>query len=54
MAEDVRNSGNEAALRRALALIVEALDLLDAHSGPPEVTGYLDLASQRLREALSA
>jgi len=41
----------DAALKRATALMTEALDLLDAHAGPPEATAHLDLALQKVREA---
>ena len=40
----------EAAMRRALALVSEALDLLDAHGGPAEAAAHLDLALEKLRE----
>ena len=43
---------NEAALRRALALVLEAMDLLDAHDGPPEAAAHLGLARERLRQAV--
>ncbi|MBA3525822.1 MAG: hypothetical protein H0T82_02720 [Sphingomonas sp.] len=39
------------ALRRATALVTKALDLLDAHDGPPEATAHLDLALHELRRA---
>lgn len=41
----------KAAIRRASALLTEALDLLDAHGGPAEATAHLDLALQKLRES---
>ena len=47
-----KNERREVALERALALITEALDLLDAHRGPPEATAHLDLAVQKVKETL--
>ena len=41
-----------AAIQRALELTTEALDLLDAHDGPPDAAAHLDVGAQRLREAL--
>jgi hypothetical protein len=40
------------AIRRALALTSEALDLLDAHDGPPEAKALFALGCQKLRDAL--
>jgi hypothetical protein len=41
------------AVKRALALVTEAMDLLDAHVGPPDAAAHLELAQQKLREELS-
>jgi hypothetical protein len=43
----------EAAIRRALELVTEAIDLLDAHDGPPDATANLSLAQEQLRQILS-
>lgn len=40
------------ATRRAIQLISEALDLLDAVSTPPEITASLELVLAELRETL--
>lgn len=42
----------ERAVRRALALVTEALDLLDAYDGPPDAAAHLSLAQERLRQAM--
>jgi hypothetical protein len=49
-----RGTKNEAAVRRALELITEAMDVLDAHDGPPDAAAHLSLAQERLREAVGA
>lgn len=41
-----------AVLNRALALISEAMDLLDAHGSDPKASSYAALAQQQLRETL--
>lgn len=38
-------------LERPIALIVEAIDLIDAFDGPPEAAVHLELALQALRRA---
>ena len=43
-----------AAIRRALTLITEAMDLLDAHDGPPDAAAHLDLAQDRIRKFLAS
>jgi len=43
---------DEAALRRALALVMEAMDLLDAYDGPPDAAAHLSVAQERLRQAV--
>ena len=40
------------AIHRVLALVTEAMDLLDAHDGPPEVAAHLELALQGLRSSM--
>lgn len=42
------------AVRRSLKCIVFAIDLLDAHGGPPEATAHLELARQMLRDHLTS
>ena len=42
----------QAAIRRALELITEALDLLDAHGGPAQAAAHIDLGRQQLQAAL--
>ena len=39
---------NEWALRRALSLVLEAIDVLDAHGGPPDAAAHLELVRHRL------
>ena len=41
-----------AAVERALVLVTEAMDLLDAHDGPPDAAAHLSLAQERLRRAI--
>lgn len=43
---------NERALQRALALITEALDLLDAYEGPPQTAAHLSIVQEQLRQVL--
>jgi len=45
-----QNSGS--AISRAIALVTEAMDLLDAHEGPPDAAAHLALAQQLLRQAI--
>jgi hypothetical protein len=42
-----------AALKRALSLTTEALDLLDAHGGPADAAAHLDLCRNKLQEELA-
>jgi DNA-directed RNA polymerase subunit K/omega len=42
-----------AAIRRALELTTEALDLLDAHEGPPTAAAHLEMCRDKLREELA-
>ena len=46
-----RNQPNEKALRRALELVTEAMDLLDANGAAPDAAAHLALAQQDLRKA---
>ena len=48
----VRRNNDQSALQRALELVTEAMDLLDAHDGPPEVGAHLSLAQERLRQVV--
>ena len=41
-----------AAITRVLALVTEAMDIMDAHGGPPDAAAHLDLAQQALRREL--
>jgi hypothetical protein len=43
---------NDAAIKHALALVSEALDLLDAHGGPVDAAAHLNMAQARIRQAL--
>lgn len=49
-----RNQTQEKAIRRALLLLTEAMDLLDAHDGPPEAAAHLAMAQQQLRQVLAS
>ena len=40
-------------LKRALELVTEAMDLLDAHGGDPKAAAYLALGQQQLRRTLA-
>ena len=42
-----------AAIKRSLEHIIEAIDLLDAHEGPPDAAAHLELARQRLSEVMN-
>jgi hypothetical protein len=48
-----RNGMHGKAIRRALGLVTEAMDVLDAHSQAPDVSAQLALAQQRLRQLSS-
>ena len=43
----------EVAIKRALALTTEAIDLLDAHGGPAEAAAHIDLGRQKLQEEIA-
>lgn len=51
MAGDRPTELQVAAFERAVALMVEALDLLDGHGGPPDAVAHLEMALSRLRDA---
>lgn len=40
------------AIRRAMELVIAAMDLVDAHGGPADAAAHLDVALHKLREAL--
>ena len=48
------SNGAPLAQERALSLITEALDLLDAHGGSAQAAAHLDMAAQTLREDLAS
>lgn len=45
--------GRNSALTRALQYIIEAIDLIDASEGPPQVAAQLDLARHDLSSWLT-
>lgn len=47
-ARDLLSKAN--AIKRALSLTSEAMDLLDAHQSSPEAAVHLDLCRQKLQE----
>jgi hypothetical protein len=49
-AEFVNSESPESSAHRALALMVEALELLDLHGGADIAGAHLDLAIHRLRQ----
>lgn len=44
-----RNGAQRRAIRRALELVTEAMDVLDAHGAVPDAAAHLALAQQALR-----
>ncbi|MEO7503941.1 MAG: hypothetical protein ABIT69_02035 [Sphingomicrobium sp.] len=44
----------QTALRKAMALVGKAMDLLDAAEAPPQVTAHLELALAEIRAALES
>lgn len=52
MAVEESNDRQARAVHRAALLVTEAMDLLDAHGGPPEASAHLDLALVSLRQAI--
>jgi hypothetical protein len=53
MAGERDESVSAKAARRALSLITEAMDLLDAHGVDPDASAYLAIAQQRLRHTVA-
>ena len=53
MSGAVESDRPNAALRRAIGLVLEARDLIDAHGGSPEAAAMLDLALVKMRQELS-
>jgi len=53
MADGRNETKQAAAIRRALALTAEAMDVLDAHQCSPEAAVHLELGRQRLQEDFS-
>ena len=45
-----QNARSLRAIGRALKLITEAMDLLDAHGGPPDAAAHLSLAQDKLKQ----
>jgi hypothetical protein len=45
--------GGKEGIERALSLVTEALDVLDAHEGSAEAAALLELARQELKDKLS-
>jgi hypothetical protein len=52
MAGESNDARRAKAARRALSLVTEAMDLLDAHNVAPDAAAHLALAQQRLRQVL--
>jgi len=52
MAGEESDDRQTKAVYRAAMLVTEAMDLLDAHGGPPEASAHLDLALVSLRQAI--
>jgi hypothetical protein len=49
-----RTEAQTKAIRRALELVTEAMDLLDAHHAAPDPAAHLAFAQQHLRQALAS
>ena len=47
-----RSDKSEAGIKRALALVSEALDLLDAYDGPADAAAHLSMAQAQIRQAI--
>ena len=52
MASETDEGRRQAAIKRALALMTEALDLLDGYGASVEAGAHLELAIQKVREAI--
>ena len=50
MVEESPEGARSLPLQRAIALLTEALDLLDAYVDCPDASAHLDLALRRLRQ----
>lgn len=53
MAGKRSNSAHAKAIKRALALTTEALDLLDAHDGPPDAAAHLEMCRHKLQQEIA-
>ena len=53
MADERNDCKEAAAIKRALALTTQAMDVLDAHQCSPEAAVHLDLCRQKLQEDFS-
>jgi hypothetical protein len=49
-----RTESQGRALMRALQLVTEAMDLLDAHGVAPDAAAHLAMAQQQLRQAIAS
>ena len=54
MAGQRNRSDGSKVIRRALVLITEAMDLLDAHNVAPDASAHLAMAQQALRQTTPA
>lgn len=54
MAQNSTEDPSAVVLKRAAALITEALDIVDGQGNCPDVATHLDLAVRRLRELLAS
>lgn len=52
MAGETNDARLVKAMRHALSLVTEAMDVLDAHNIAPDAAAHLALAQQRLRQLL--
>jgi hypothetical protein len=50
---ETNEGSNSDAIRRALQLVTEAMDVLDGHGGPPDAVAHLSIAQDQLRRALN-
>jgi hypothetical protein len=49
---ETKGASDNDAIRRALQLVTEALDVLDGGAGAPNAAAHLSLAQEELRQAL--
>ena len=54
MAGERNHVQRDKAIKRALQLVTEAMDLLDAHGAGPEAAAHLAMAQQQLRKQLAS